>query len=78
MKPFLTARQVALTLGVKLETVVEDIMDGQDGNIDALVGAQGSGVWLVPSWEMADDRIERHRARLTRSDTSSAAILDQP
>jgi hypothetical protein len=66
-RPYVTARSASEMLGVPYLTVVDDIRDGMDGTLPALIGAESGGVWYVAAFELADERLSAHRARLTRS-----------
>lgn len=68
-RPFITARSASELLGVPYLTVVDDIQEGMDGALPALIGAVSNGVWYVAAFEMDGERLEMHRARLADGDS---------
>lgn len=67
-RPYVTARSASELLGVPYLTVVDDIRDGMDGTLPALIGAESGGTWYVAAFEMEAERLEMHRARLADGD----------
>lgn len=74
--PYVTARSASELLGVPYLTVVDDVRDGMDGALPALIGAQSGGTWYVAAFEVADERLEMHRARLKAIGVISASAGD--
>ena len=73
-RPYVTARSASELLGVPYLTVIDDIRDGMDGALPALIGAESGGAWYVAAFEVGDERLAMHRARLTASTEASAAV----
>ena len=63
-RPFVTARSAADTLGVLETTVIDDVMEGMDGALPALLGGRYGGAWIVYAFEVEGERLAMHRARL--------------
>lgn len=63
-RPFVTARTAAERLGVTEETVVDDIQEGMDGALPALLGGRYGDAWVVYQFEVEGVRLDMHRARL--------------
>jgi len=64
-RPFVTARSAADALGVPETTVIDDVQEGMDGRLPALLGGRYGGAWIVYAFEVEGARLEMHRARLT-------------
>ena len=62
-REFLTARGAADLLGCDEAAVVSDIKRGFD-KVDALIGGRFGEVWIVYSWQLQGEHLERHQARL--------------
>lgn len=62
-RPFVTARYAADLLGVPETVVVSDIKHGID-HIGSLIGGRFGETWIVYSWQLEGERLERHQARL--------------
>ena len=73
-RPYITARSASELLGVPYTDVIDDIKDGMSGALPALIGAESGGVWYVAAFEVADERLEMHRARLTQSVEASDVV----
>ena len=63
-RPYVTARSASELLGVPYLTVVDDLRDGIDGALPALIGGESGGSWYVAAFELEGERLEAHRARL--------------
>jgi len=71
-RPYVTARSAAELLGVPYTTVIDDIRDGMDGALPALIGAESGGTWYVAAFEvMEPERLEMHRSRLAVGDSDA-------
>ena len=77
-RPYVTARSASELLGVPYLTVIDDVRDGMDGSLPALIGGESGGTWFVAAFEVMGERLEMHRARLTRTDTSTVAVPELP
>ena len=71
-RPYVTARSASELLGVPYLTVLDDVQEGMDGALPALIGSVSNGTWYVAAFELEGDRLEMHRARL--SDRESGVI----
>ena len=69
-RPYVTATRAAAALGVPLAAVLDDVRDGMDGALPALIGGESGGSWYVAAFELEGERLEAHRARL-RADGDS-------
>lgn len=76
-RPFLTARKAAEILGVPETAVIDDIQDGMDGGLPALIGGRFGSEWVCYAWQLEDEHIERHRARLARASTSNLCAISE-
>jgi hypothetical protein len=63
-RPFVTARAAADALGVLETTVIDDVMEGMDGRLPALLGGRYGDAWIVYQFEVEGARLDMHRARL--------------
>lgn len=63
-REFVTARAAAFQLGVPESVVIDDVMEGMDGQLPALIGGRFGDAWIVYSWQLQAEHLERHRARL--------------
>ena len=73
-RPYVTARSASELLSVPYTAVVDDVQEGMDGALPALIGDVNNGTWYVAAFEVEGDRLEMHRARLTRSDRESEVV----
>lgn len=71
-RPLLTARKAAEILGVPEAAVIDDIQDGMDGALPALIGGRFGSEWVCYAFELEGDRLEMHRARLARTSRETA------
>ena len=63
-REFVTARAAAFQLGVPESVVIDDVMEGMDGQLPALIGGRFGDSWIVYSWQVEGEHLERHRSRL--------------
>lgn len=71
-REYLTARAAAERLGVPESVVIDDIQDGMDGALPALIGGRFGDAWIVYAWQIDGEHIERHRERLSRLATADS------
>ena len=72
-REFVTARAAAFQIGVPESVVVNDVQEGMDGALPALIGGRFGDVWIVYAWQLQGEHLERHRARLSAADRESVA-----
>ena len=65
-RPYVTARSASELLGVAYTTVIDDVQEGMDGALPALIGAVSGGTWYVAAFEVLEpERLAMHKARLS-------------
>ena len=63
-REFVTARAAAAQLGVPESVIIDDVQEGMDGQLPALIGGRFGDAWIVYAWQLQGEHLERHRARL--------------
>jgi hypothetical protein len=63
-REFITARAAALQLGVPESVIIDDVQEGMDGQLPALIGGRFGDAWIVYAWQLQGEHLDRHRARL--------------
>ena len=63
-REFVTARAAAAQLGVPESVIIDDVQEGMDGQLPALIGGRFGDAWIVYAWQLHGEHLERHRARL--------------
>lgn len=63
-REFVTARAAALQLGVPESVIIDDVQEGMDGQLPALIGGRFGDAWIVYAWQLQGEHFDRHRARL--------------
>jgi hypothetical protein len=72
-REYVTARSAAERLGVPEPVVIDDVQEGMDGQLPALIGGRFGDAWIVYAWQLDGDHLERHRERLSRLATADSA-----
>lgn len=70
-REFITARAAAVQLGVPESSVIDDVQEGMDGALPALIGGRFGDAWIVYSWQLQGEHFERHRKRLAVRETGA-------
>jgi hypothetical protein len=63
-REFVTARAAAVQLGVPESVIIDDVQEGMDGQLPALIGGRFGDAWIVYAWQLQGEHLDRHRARL--------------